>query len=682
MWMVFNGGVSGSAHMFYIGTKTFTSVAMHNSKLIVGYSDSYGIGEALFLADVGYPIRRASASYMYKYKGGIAQRNAGLDFYAIGASTDAIVNNAVNDIAMTVLPNAPIDSTTNLPVPTIAIASNGGVSVIKDDGSVVDITASSYSMSANITFTAEQRLFFSFDAYTHLQRYFHVYDIPSSNISTTHGYLKGNALEFYTARPESSPDLMLIQPMSSATLGPIADYSFGLANGLARVEPVTVDPASGMVSFITSDYNTGWMNGDIKLAALSDTDDTDVTGSELFSGDAASDDTNSVGNWSGLSGATTTVNSTASYVNSGSYSIRIAGSGSGAGARYYNAGILTSGTTYTITFSVNSADGEGVQWVAGSYNGGSDYGGNDGIISASNTWYIQTLTFTATTSNLSITLLEQGGGNSPDIYVDAISVRLAEQDRSVNGNGLQVHGTIDKDPVATGADLVAYSGFSSSNYLEQPYNSDLDFGTGDFSVMGWTTDGGDGVVLLEKSPPDAQTDELYLYTGSNSQMYYKIDGNQHGTGYSLADSWQHLVLMRRDGVVYFYANGVLQHTQTDSGNVGGAEHILRVGTGIKYPAADWNGSLALLRISATAPTAEQIAKIYRDEKPLFQENAKATIAGASDAVTALAYDDDTGLLHVGSSWGRSVFQGLKRVDYSTDVVSSCISAANGLVAED
>ena len=32
---------------------------------------------------------------------------------------------------------------------------------------------------------------------------------------------------------------------------------------------------------------------------------------------------------------------------------------------------------------------------------------------------------------------------------------------------------------------MGYSGFSSSNYLEQPYNSDLDFGTGDFSVMAW-----------------------------------------------------------------------------------------------------------------------------------------------------------------------------------------------------
>ena len=45
-----------------------------------------------------------------------------------------------------------------------------------------------------------------------------------------------------------------------------------------------------MVRYIRSDYNTGWMHGDIKLATLSDTDTTNVTGSELVTnGTFASD---------------------------------------------------------------------------------------------------------------------------------------------------------------------------------------------------------------------------------------------------------------------------------------------------------------------------------------------------------------------------------------------------------
>ena len=46
---------------------------------------------------------------------------------------------------MTILPNAPIDDDTGLPIPTIAVATDGGASVIKDDGSVVDINSGGYN---------------------------------------------------------------------------------------------------------------------------------------------------------------------------------------------------------------------------------------------------------------------------------------------------------------------------------------------------------------------------------------------------------------------------------------------------------------------------------------------------------------------------------------------------------
>ena len=111
--------------------------------------------------------------------------------------------------------------------------------------------------------------------------------------------------------------------------------------------------------------------------------------------------------------------------------------------------------------------------------------------------------------------------------------------------------------------------------------------------------------------------------------------------------------------------------------------VLTVGNDSTHsPGTAFTGSLALFRISATAPSPEQIKKIYEDEKVLFQENAQATLYGSSDAVTALAYDDVTNLLHVGTSAGRSVFQGLRRVDNTTDAVGAAISASNGLVAED
>ena len=73
--------------------------------------------------------------------------------------------------------------------------------------------------------------------------------------------------------------------------------------------------------------------------------------------------------------------------------------------------------------------------------------------------------------------------------------------------------------------------------------------------------------------------------------------------------------------------------------------------------------------------------MYEDEKVLFQENAKATLYGSSDAVTALAYDEDTELLHVGTSAGRSDFQGLRRINNTTTAVTTAISASDELIVE-
>ncbi len=90
---------------------------------------------------------------------------------------------------------------------------------------------------------------------------------------------------------------------------------------------------------------------------------------------------------------------------------------------------------------------------------------------------------------------------------------------------------------------------------------------------------------------------------------------------------------------------------------------------------------ALMRFSKSIPSPEQIKKMYNDEKVLFQPNAKATLHGSSDAVTALGYDEDTELLHVGTSAGRNEFQGLLRINNTTDPVTAAISASNDLVAE-
>lgn len=71
----------------------------------------------------------------------------------------------------------------------------------------------------------------------------------------------------------------------------------------------------------------------------------------------------------------------------------------------------------------------------------------------------------------------------------------------------------------------------------------------------------------------------------------------------------------------------------------------------------------------------QLQHIYRTELPLFQPGAQCTIAGTSTAVTALAYDDVADTLHVGTSWGRSGFKDLLRVDSEATTTGAITSLA-------
>jgi trimeric autotransporter adhesin len=298
-------------------------------------------------------------------------------------------------------------------------------------------------------------------------------------------------------------------------------------------------------------------------------------------------------------------------------------------------------------------------------------------------------TFVATTTTTYLSVMSVGAVSNA--ILDNISVKLADADRSVNANGLIVNGTVTRSPVATGADLVAYSGFSASNYLEQPYNSDLDFGTGDFSIMGWIKEAANSAVETILERDSATTAQRFtLAVNASGFLTFTCDDDttaRTATSNRVVDSdvWTHFVaLYDGAGDVKIYLNGVLDDTETGSAllTLNNAAAVLRVGLAVDGAEPLTNGSLALLRISATAPSDSQIEKIYNDEKFLFQENAQATLYGASDAVTALAHDDATNLLHVGTSAGRSVFQGLRRVENTTTAVGTAISAANNMVVEE
>ena len=656
MWMVFN--INGENNFLLTGVSSITSI---NGKIALGNTGSYArLMLVDFLAEESYWITSNSVTVKQQ---GIASRNS-TTVNVNSSNYGTIVNSAVNDVAMTVLPNAPIDAATGLPVPTIAVATDGGVSVITDSGAVYD---SSDTTAELVAFDFANNLFMSRNG----ER---VYYAEMSDYTSADGF--GTRIDILDSS-EITPNVSFSSGLVAVSSENVAK---GVSNGNGNAEGIHLfhyNPSASerRVAYITSEYNTGYCPANIKLATLSDTDDTDVTGSELvtdydFTGDGT--------DWTLTSGI--------SY-DATNNEIDKTGTETGNATQSVS---LVEGERYVAVVKVRNLSGD--SYFRLRYGGNSDtYNILPGPIFMTGTdvTYTKTFEVSATEAAGNGTLyLQWNGTGTGSVY--EISIRLAEEDRSVNGNGLQVFGTVTKNPVATGADLVAYGGFSSSNYLQQPYNSDLDFGTGDFCVMGWiniaSTLQSNSFVSRGASLTTTPWFETYVNTSSKLAFGYRTS-NSVQAGFSsdvsvTVGTWSQLVIVKVGSVVSLYINGVFDKSQTiDGGSLSNANAYTRVGfawTG-GYGRADTK--IALTRISATAPSPEQIKKIYEDEKVLFQENAQATLYGDSDAVTALAYDDSTELLHIGTSAGRSVFQGLRRVDNTTTAVSTAISASNNLVGE-
>jgi hypothetical protein len=262
-----------------------------------------------------------------------------------------------------------------------------------------------------------------------------------------------------------------------------------------------------------------------------------------------------------------------------------------------------------------------------------------------------------------------------DCTAGTVSTGSNVADRSVKNMPLNVYGTLNKSAVATGADLVAYSGFSGLNYLEQPYNSGLDFGTGDCFGMGWFLTSSTATQKLMCRA--AYNGSIYVGGGVELSIeafsgklgaYLTDDGfvtcDEVKTAQACTDgAWHFAVWCVRSGKLELWLdNTLLGSVSIVNANLGLSNSGATLRLGINQNGVTpFGGSLALFRIGAYAPTAEQIAFIYNQERRLFETDAKCLLSGSSNAVQTLAYDADTTQLIVGTGNGVSVFQGLRRV---------------------
>jgi len=674
MWMVFNPSGSGEITSI-IGSQTGIgrSISAINAELCLAADGSYtstALHIVNFVSDTGKHYT-STTTYDGDFLGNIGTRHINANFVTNGY---LIINTNVNDVAMTVLPNAPIDSATGLPIPTIAVATEGGVSVIKDDGSVVSQGVSSTigTHARNISFVGTDQLMVGRNTYGSGNRHSSLIDIAILS-STNYANSAADFVDI-TSYTGASNQVLPVGNMAGAGCIGLSSkeiaYQDSSGGPLFKFLNHGSSASKGSVAKITSDYNTGYMVGDIKGAWLSDTDTTNVVGSELVTNGTFDSNITGWDNFSGGSIAYDPSNGGRAAVTSINYY----------GAKQYITVVV--GKTYVLTFDAQSGTNN-ARIRVGDADSGTTYL-NTWVSNGSNSFTITILTYTS----LRIFLSTRNAADT--VYFDNISVRLADIDRSVNANGLAVHGTITKTAVATGADLVGYSGFSTSNYLEQPYNSDLDFGTGDFSFMGWIKPTGeyDNGYIIHRGDAGNGSGLMVIRRGYGGGEFPRIHWGSTGFDYDLIFNkkvtdgvWSFIVVMRSGSTLQTFVNAVSSGETTSSTNISNPNGKLRMGLRMDIPGQAIQGSLALWRISATAPTAEQILEIYNAEKPLFQDGAKCTLNGSSDSVTALDYDDSNDELLVGTSGGLSVFKGLRRVDENTNAITEVAQQGNLRVEE-
>jgi len=578
-----------------------------------------------------------------------------------------IVNPYVNDVAITLLPNAPIDSSTGLPTPTIAVATNGGTNVINNDGKTV---TQGYQTIATEHVDLHSDGFMTDGISGATNDSFSLYDITQKERLYSYGH-RTNTHSIVTYLNEGTGECLFE--------GKGNKIAIAQSQGLLRiVEILEAEKSNDAISFglhnrTTSSYNTGWMAAESKGAFLSDTDDTDITGSELSSNPGPFSNTT---NWTVDNSHTISASNNRLVINSGSNAVSYFGA--------YHDFTTVVGRKYVLTVDIHSQNKTAVVRLSGSGTYFTETGLGTGI----HVFY-----FTSDQASTTVRIGSDVGGSNREQQINSISIREVEEDRSAYGKGTGIHGTVPKQAVATGAELVSYGPFSTTNRLRQPYNSEFNFETNDFSIMFWMYNTGTNSHQTFVSRDDREFDVSILDNDTYSRRF-RIYADQSDNSSNHFDSnddpfplnvWSHVCVNFTGGsACAVYVNGVLNKAGDLNYDIDDTAHGLNIGaryeSGSYAHAADGT-KLALVRISKSAPTPEQIKKIYHDEKCLYYDNAQATLYGTSDAVTALAHDNSNNILHVGTSAGRSEFQGLNRINNTTTAVTTTISASNGLVAE-
>ena len=756
------------------GNPTNSCVHALNGEMVVGTDRPEGASEGLFrinfISERAKIHRTTDSGYTRSFwnsnirdRNFMSQETINMNSSTVGYTKETSTSNLqelrdlqIKDVSMVVEKNAPLDEISGLPIPTVGAASTTAVNIFSpyvgnrrlgpvaihlmpedissydnikgmeaidfdEDGKCIWATRQTGSAFRNIVLTARPASNFEDIAANYSQLGGNTFSMQwTGNIArhTTVNASVTNNRGYGTVA--GIGNWKTYNPSVSRLYPTFAGENILIThNGNANSAPIILidkksllEHESPLYAHITKDYNTGWMPPETRSVLLADTDDTDLTGTELITNGTES--TISTSDWS-------TANATVSVVNTGGRNyLKIQNSGNSQ-AYAYQGFSTTSGKSYVISFRLHqeSSSNSVACWLR---MGTSGNGVN--VLNVNNHGegtYAYTFEASSGTTYASFFVTNTGTGRYN--LVTDVSVREVQvYDRSkwtygqsspgftfqgakVNGSGLT------RKKIGKGSDLVYYTGWSSSNYLtlgtiesdnnlsvrtrtNSPNNASpediYEFGTGDYFMAGWFwciyTGGGQNLIMRQDTDLDANTGDPTRHWGvwiaaDLQYIAHYVNGNAYHSANDAYENqtWNHFCIGRDGKQIKTYINGKLFQQWYSSGsstvNMNSA-HPVTVGYGCNSATR-----LALMKFGKGFPSDRDIEKMYQEERELFTDNVNCTLYGTSNDVKANCYDDATGLYHVGTSSGRSDFSGLKRINNTTTAITSAISASNGFIAE-
>jgi len=706
-WQYLGGAGSGSSTNWWGGSGDVLGVTAVNGQIGICFSTSVRL--------FNFPKDRIDLWYtpaigQYGIPGGIAERN--IKYVAWQEETDdymQLSTSGMRNIASRVLPGASIDRETGLPRPTFVVCHDAGIDIITDqqreginkehfrinrssDDNVHRVSISKYghiyqAMDMGSVFVNFPRS----DDWSGNPAYAtRIYGGSGNNTGekpnlSTWGGIRGVVAtkDGFAAHGDTSGSSAFTGGLN-IVVEPFANdgsiYPGEAENGL--------DTALGMVAVARTDSNSGYVVGDARMSLMCQTVTDDfgvgsVTASESFNEEFSNNDNS----WSfadnsggGISGGTMTIKN----ITSARATLNNWG-GTQGGSYVAEVYITTNGSSGSLLLDDDGA-GAGV-------GSNTIYMNSTSVGGAGQTGRF-VFNFTRTASSRLRFMRNTGG----DFVIDHLRIAKREVfDGGYGRNNAGIIGTLTRERVAPGADLMAYRGFSSTGYILQAHNSDLNFGTGNWCYYWWMkpNNSSNGTVIFSRHA---------VSTGSNTRVmvYFNSDrvrfdvtesggssyhGMAPGNGNHLTNrDWMFCAIVRRGNGYELWINGRVEQSHTANSTSDGSqtdgEAVLRIGEDPHTGGENLKMWIALLRASATAPSETQMRKIYSDEKKLFTENAKCTLIGNDEQLNALAYDEDNDILYAGTDTGRSDFRGLCRINSTNNAITAALSAANGYVAEE